>query len=61
MHVYGFGGPEMIMILFTLVLQVAIIAAVLFVFYWIIRKAVCAGMEDFEKKKSNRGDGRPAA
>ena len=52
MHVFGMGMPEMFVLLFGFVIQVAIIAVVALVLYWVIRKAVCAGMEDFEKRKA---------
>ncbi len=54
MRVFGVGGAEMFMMLFWAILQLAIIAAAVLALYWIIRKAVCAGMEDFERKKAGR-------
>ena len=54
MHVFGMGMPEMFVLLFGLVIQVAIIAVFALVLYWVVRKAVCAGMEDFEKRKAGR-------
>ena len=51
MHVFGLGGGEMFALLFVLIFQIAIVAVIALVLYFIIRKAVCAGMEDFEKKR----------
>lgn len=61
MHVFGLGGGEMFALLFVLIFQIAIVAVIALVLYFIIRKAVCAGMEDFEKKKSEHSGGRPVA
>lgn len=54
MHVFGMGMPEVFILLFGLVIQLAIVAVIALALYWVIRKAVCAGMEDFEKRKAGR-------
>lgn len=50
-----FGIPEIMVILATILIPVLIAVIVAVVAYWIIRKAVCAGILD-AKKRLNEGD-----
>ena len=57
MRVFGMNPVEYLLVMLPVVLVcLAVLAIVALVLYWVIRKAVCAGMEDFEKKKAGRRD-----
>lgn len=55
MRVFGMNPVEYLLVMLPVVLVcLAVLAIVALVLYWVIRKAVCAGMEDFEKRKAGR-------
>ena len=55
MRVFGMHGGEYVFAFLPILLfYLVILAVAAVVLYFVIRKAVCAGMEDFEKKKTGR-------
>ena len=52
MRVFGMNPAEYLFVMLPmLIFWLVVLALVGLVLYWVVRKAVCAGMEDFEKKK----------
>ncbi|HJF66116.1 MAG TPA: hypothetical protein K8U77_08410 [Slackia equolifaciens] len=52
MRMFGMNPGEYLLVMLPIVVfYLAILAIVALVLYWVVRKAVCAGMEDFEKKR----------
>lgn len=49
MRVMGMGGMDMLLVVFNWVIALAIVGGFL---YFVIRRAVCAGMLDYEKKRA---------
>lgn len=55
MGMFGMNPVEYLLVMLPIVVfYLAILAIVALVLYWVVRKAVCAGMEDFEKKKTGQ-------
>ena len=53
MRVFGMNPVEYLLVMLPIVMVcLAALAVIALVLYWVIRKAVCAGMEDFERKKA---------
>lgn len=59
MRMFGMNPGEYLLVMLPIVVfYLAILAIVALVLYWVVRKAVCAGMEDFEKKKVGQQEPR---
>ncbi|WP_294438403.1 hypothetical protein [uncultured Slackia sp.] len=59
MRMFGMNPGEYLLVMLPIVVfYLAILAIVALVLYWVVRKAVCAGMEDFEKKKAGQQEPR---
>ena len=59
MRMFGMNPGEYLLVMLPIVVfYLAILAIVALVLYWVVRKAVCAGMEDFEKKKTGQQEPR---
>ena len=59
MRMFGMNPGEYLLVMLPIVVfYLAILAIVALVRYWVDRKAVWAGMEDFEKKKAGQQEPR---
>lgn len=55
MRVFGMNPAEYLFVMLPmLIFWLVVLALFGLVLYWVVRKAVCAGMEDFEKNKAEK-------